>query len=117
LVFYAEKDEADGEQDYGEKVRNKGRSAYQNTILYIMNDTSQRAEQILIEGYRVMSPAQKFQQVSAMNQAVRKMALTRIRAQYHPTSEREETIRLAALWLPRDTMIKFLNWDPEEKGY
>jgi hypothetical protein len=64
-----------------------------------------------------MSPARKLQQVVELTQAAQKMALTRIRKQYGPMSEREETIRLAALWLPRDAMKRYLCWDPVEKGY
>ena len=82
-----------------------------------MNETSRQAEEILFREYRSMAPETKLQQVVALTQMARKMALTRIREQYGEMSEREETIRLAALWLPRETMIKFLNWDPAEKGY
>ncbi len=82
-----------------------------------MNDTSPQAEEILLREYRSMAPDQKLQQVVALTQMTQKMALTRIREQYGKMSEREETIRLAALWLPRETMIKFLDWDPVEKGY
>ena len=81
-----------------------------------MNDTSSWAEKILIEGYRSMPPAKKLQQVSALTQAARRMALTRLRETYGVMSEREEKIRLAALWLPRETMIKLFDWDPREKG-
>ena len=81
-----------------------------------MNDTDQRSMQILIEGYRTMSPDRKLRQVVELTQAAQKMALARIRTQYGPLDDREETIRLAALWLPRETLIKYLGWDPAEKG-
>ncbi|MDD5674623.1 MAG: hypothetical protein PHC61_10695 [Chitinivibrionales bacterium] len=45
------------------------------------------------------------------------MALTRLRGQYKNMSRQEEKLRLAALWLPRETMIKWFNWDPLLKGY
>jgi len=32
-------------------------------------------------------------------------------------SERELRLRLAALWLDRETMIEVFAWDPEEMGY
>ena len=82
-----------------------------------MNDTSEKAEEILLREYRRMAPEAKLRQVVALTQMAQKMALTRIREQYGPMSDREETIRLAALWLPRETMMKFLQWDPLEKGY
>ncbi len=86
-------------------------------MINFMNDTSQQAQQILFREYRLMAPEAKLQQVVALTQMAQRMALTRIRQQYGEMSEREETIRLAALWLPRETMIKYLNWDPVEKGY
>lgn len=67
----------------------------------IPNDTSKQAEQILIEGYRSMSPARKIQQVVALTKTVQRLALTRIRHQYKTISTREEKLRLAALWLPK----------------
>lgn len=85
----------------------------ENTI----NDTSEAAEKILIEGYRNMPAHKKLEQVSALTQMVQKMALARIRSQYGNVSEQELRLRLAALWLPRETMIKLFNWDPEVKGY
>jgi hypothetical protein len=82
-----------------------------------MNDTSEQAEEILLREYRQMAPEAKLRQVVALTQMAQKMALTRLREQYGPMSDREETIRLAALWLPRETMMRFLDWDPLEKGY
>ena len=75
------------------------------------------AERILIEGYRFMPPERKLQQVVALTQTVQRMALTRLREHYGVMSEQEERLRLAALWLPRETMMRLFNWDPEEKGY
>jgi hypothetical protein len=80
-------------------------------------DTSEAAEKILIEGYRKMPVHKKLEQVTALTQMVQKMALARIRSQYGDVSEQELRLRLAALWLPRETMIKLFNWDPEVKGY
>jgi len=80
-------------------------------------DTSPEAERILIEGFRAMSPREKMARVAAMNQAVTQLARARIRRQYGPISDCEMRLRLAALRLDRDTMIRVFNWDPEEKGY
>jgi len=80
-------------------------------------DTSPEAERILIEGFRAMSPREKMARVAAMNQTVAQFARARIRRQYGSISDREMRLRLAALRLDRDTMIRVFNWDPEEKGY
>ena len=45
------------------------------------------------------------------------MAAMRIRQQYGEMSERELQLRLGALWLDRETMIRVFDWDPKEKGY
>jgi len=62
-------------------------------------------------------PQQKLQRVTALTQAVQKLALARILKQYGEISEHEQRLRLAALWLDRDTMIKVFQWDPEREGY
>jgi len=73
---------------------------------------------ILLAGYRRMTPAEKLERVADLNRAVQQMALARIRAQYGPNlSEREERLRLGALWLDRETIIAVFGWDPEVEGY
>lgn len=81
------------------------------------DDTPPQIQKILIEGYRRMSPQQNLKQVSEMTRAVQQLTLARIRKQYRPCSEREQQLRLAALWLDRETMIKVFNWDPQVEGY
>ncbi len=80
-------------------------------------DTSPEIEKILIEGYRKMTPAEKFQRINELTIAVQQMALARITQQYPNISDREKQLRLASLWIDRETMIKVFNWDPEEEGY
>lgn len=81
-------------------------------------DTPLDVEEILLAGYRRMTPAEKLERVADLNRAVQQMALARIRAQYGPNlSEREERLRLGALWLDRETMIAVFGWDPEVEGY
>ena len=80
-------------------------------------DTHPKIQQILIEGYRRMTPAQKMRCVADLNQTVQQLALTRILKQYGPLSDYEQRLRLAALWLDRETMIRVFDWDPLEKGY
>jgi hypothetical protein len=82
-----------------------------------LNDTSKEAERIIIDGYSAMSAEKKLQQVSLLTLMVQRMALARIRSQYGAMSETVEKLRLAALWIPRETMIKLFSWDPEIQGY
>jgi hypothetical protein len=81
-------------------------------------DTPPEVEEILIERYRQMSPQEKIQSIQDLNRTVLLMALAGIRARHGPDlSERELQIRLAALWLDRETLIKVYGWDPEVEGY
>lgn len=80
-------------------------------------DTSLSAEQILIEGYRNMKPELKLKQVTILTQTIQRMALARLQKQYPAMTHQEQKLRLASLWLPRETMISLFDWDPKEKGY
>lgn len=84
---------------------------------YHLSDTPPQIQKRLIQGYRQMSPAQKLARVRELTQTVQQLALARIRQQYGAISEREQRLRLAALWLDRDTMQRVFHWDPQEKGY
>ncbi len=69
-------------------------------------------------GYRRMSPAEKLQQVVFLNRALDQLAGGRIRETYGADiSQREMNLRLAALHLDRQIMIRVFDWDPEEQGY
>jgi hypothetical protein len=83
----------------------------------MISDTHPEIEKILIEGYRRMSPQEKIKRVCESTIAIQQMALARIRKQYGDIPEREQRLRLASLWLDRETMIKVFNWDPHKEGY
>jgi hypothetical protein len=81
-------------------------------------DTPPEIEEILLERYRQMPPFEKLMQVFELNRMAQQMAALRLQAQYGPDlSERELRLRLAALWLDRETMIEAFGWDPEVEGY
>jgi hypothetical protein len=82
-----------------------------------ISDTPPHIQEILIAGYRRMSPQKKLKRVSELTKAVQQLALARISQQYGKISEREQRLRLASLWLDRETMIQVFNWDPSVKGY
>lgn len=82
------------------------------------SDTPLDIEEMILERYRQMTPGEKLLKVMDLNRAAQGMALARIRAEYGPDlSPREERLRLAALWLDRETMVKVFDWDPEVRGY
>ncbi len=82
-----------------------------------MNDTHTVIEKIVIEGYRKITSWEKMKRVSELNKAVQQLALTRIRKQYGDIPEHEQKLRLASLWMDRNTMIRVFDWDPKIKGY
>ncbi len=84
----------------------------------VPSDTPPDVEEILLEGYRRMTPGERLVRAFDMSRAVQQLALVRIRAEYGPDlTEREERLRLASLWLPRETMVEVFGWDPEVEGY
>ena len=82
------------------------------------SDTSSAAEQFVLEGYRRMSPAEKFRRVVALNRALDQLATARLRARYGAEmSEQELRLRLAALRLNARIMADVFGWDPAVHGY
>lgn len=81
-------------------------------------DSEPEVERIQVELYRRMSPRERLERVAAANRAVREMARRRLLKTYgDDLSEREIKLRLASLWLDRETMIEVYGWDPESEGY
>lgn len=81
------------------------------------SDTSPEALRFLNEGYRRMTPTQKLQRVESLNRVLVLLQKARITAQYGDIPEEEMRMRLGALRLGRETMIKVCGWDPDEKGW
>jgi hypothetical protein len=88
-----------------------------STMFLGVTDTDPATVKRLIEGYRRMTPQEKMRSVIDMTKAVQYMALARIRKQRGAITERELRLRLASLWLDRETMIRVFDWNPEREGY
>jgi len=86
-------------------------------MLIQAHDTPPHIQKILIAGYRKMSPQQKLKRVSELTLAVQQLALARIQKQYGTLPEREQQLRLASLWLNRETMKRVFHWDIQKEGY
>jgi hypothetical protein len=80
-------------------------------------DTSTEIERRQIETWRTMSAAQKLAMVSQLTLAAEELARAGIRERHPSATEREIELRLGALRLDRDTMIRVFGWDPEKQGY
>ena len=80
-------------------------------------DTDPAAEERQIEAWRRMTPAEKLHVVSELVRASEELALAGIRQRHPGATGRELELRLAALRLDRDLMLRWLDWDPEREGY
>lgn len=80
-------------------------------------DTSRVAEKILLEAYGEMGPIEKARRVTELTRACQDLALVGIRLRHPGTGEREAQLRLASLWLDRETMIRVFGWDSRKEGY
>ena len=80
-------------------------------------DASPESHAARIEAFRRMTPTQKLRRVGALNEALKILQRARIRADYGDISDEEMRMRLGALRLGRETMIKVFGWDPDEKGW
>ena len=72
----------------------------------LAEDTSLEIEQIQIEQWRRMSPAQKAALISGLSRAAREMALAGVRHRYPDASPREQFLRLAIVSLGLDLARK-----------
>lgn len=79
-------------------------------------DSRPEVERIVVEGWRRMTPAEEVAQVRELTRTARRFAMAGIRARHPNASEREVRLRLASYWLDRETMVKWLDWDPDVAG-
>lgn len=82
-----------------------------------IDDTSATAQETLLELYRNMEPGRKLRLLFEHQAAVDAVALAGIRLRHPRATERELTLRLAALRYPRELMVQVFGWDPEVQGY
>ncbi len=81
------------------------------------SDTPREVENLLIEGYRRMTPQEKLDRVIQLNRSLRTLALAGIHQRHgDDLSERQLRLHFAALSIDRQTMIDAFGWDPEEHG-
>jgi hypothetical protein len=80
-------------------------------------DTDPEAKAELVRRMRQLSVEEKAEQVVALIQAAREMAMAGLRSRYPEASAEELRLRLAALVLDADTVRKVHGWDPEREGY
>lgn len=83
-----------------------------------ISDTPSEIEELLLAGYRRMSPRDKLRRVLDLGATLEALAAARLRAQYGPDlAPRELELRLAALRLDPELMRRAFGWDPDTRGY
>ncbi|MBN2059411.1 MAG: hypothetical protein JW882_03245 [Deltaproteobacteria bacterium] len=82
-----------------------------------LSDIPPAISKMIVEGYGRMSPREKLKRVDEMTKTVQQLAIARIRKQHEDISGREQQLRLASLWIDRETMIRVFDWDPGKHGY
>jgi hypothetical protein len=64
-----------------------------------------------------MTPLEKLNRACDLSQATRQMAASRIRRMYPGAGDHQVRLRVAALTLGRDTMVRVFGWDPDKEGW
>lgn len=82
----------------------------------LLSDTSPEARRRLIEHWRSVPPEEKAAIVGRLNRAVLALAQARQDAWYPDATPEERRLRLASLWIDRESMIRWWGWDPDERG-
>lgn len=81
------------------------------------SDTHPDMEKRLIEGYRAMTPARKWQGVQSLNRTLENLARADVRRRHPEADEREVNLRVASRRLPAELMRRAFGWDPDREGY
>jgi hypothetical protein len=81
------------------------------------SDTSPEAREVWLDLLRKVPEGKKIAMVIEMNLFARRMAEVGVRMRYPAASGREVFLRVAALHLTREDMIRVYQWDPLEHGY
>ncbi len=80
-------------------------------------DTTPEAERTRIERLRQMPMWKRAEVWNELTMAYRARILADVRSRYPQAAEAEIRKRFAARVLPREEVIRILNWDPEKEGY
>jgi len=83
----------------------------------LASDTDPRAEAVMLDILRRMTPVQRLRRSFALRQRVLTIARSRILRDHPQATAREIRLRLASLWLDADTMLRVYGWDPRVEGY
>jgi hypothetical protein len=86
-------------------------------VAVLSADTDPRAEAVMVEILRRMTPTQRLRRSFELRHSVLRLARSRILREHPNASPREVRLRLASLWLDAETMRRVWGWDPEIEGF
>ncbi|KAB2967097.1 MAG: hypothetical protein F9K18_04720 [Thermoanaerobaculia bacterium] len=80
-------------------------------------DTPPEVEEMLVRRLREIGPRARLQATLDLNRTLEALALLGIRSRHgEGLGERQVRLRLFALRLDRDHMVRAFGWDPEKEG-
>ncbi len=82
----------------------------------LFDDTPPEVEAVLIEGYRRMPTAKKFDRVRDLNWTLQELAIADLRRRHPDDDEHTLRLRWASRKFDRATMIAAFGWDPAAGG-
>jgi len=82
----------------------------------MISDTHPKVEKVYIELLKNFSLPEKLDMVREATFACQQMALVGIKQRYPAADEKEIRLRLAALWLKKDVMLKVFSWNVDRMG-
>lgn len=77
------------------------------------SDTDPRAMEVFVDLHRRMPVSQKVARVFEMSEMVLRLSEAGVRQRHPEASEREVFLRMAALHLDRDLMMRAYGWHPD----
>jgi hypothetical protein len=81
------------------------------------SDTSKESEQAYLRLLREAPLWRKAAMMNSLTTACQELAVAGIRLRHPNASEMGIRMRLAALWIDRELMIRVFGWDPQSEGY
>lgn len=82
----------------------------------IPNDTDAQAERVYLRLLREAPSWRKAAMIDALTQSCQELAAAGVRMRHPGASTCEIRMRVAALWLDRETMVRAFDWDPAREG-
>ena len=82
-----------------------------------LDDTHPAVQNLIVEGYRKMSPSEKLECVRRLTLAVQELALADVRRRHPEADAREQALRVASRWIEPALMVRAFGWDIRTAGY